>query len=343
MNRLHWQAVQQKAKELKINRWLAGLIALSMFLGLVTAVSAFTYTVRQGDTLYSISRNTGTTVSELATTNGIANPNMIHVGQQLEIPSNTQAAPVQSAAAAAVANSVPIVPSYNEAAAQTHGQTATYHANQQPQTTTHYAQTVTYVVQRGDTLYRIAQRFGTSVAAVSQANNIVNVHQIHAGQVLVIPTNYPPATGPQLPPTTHPFTQSDPTSYIPSTLPDAPLTPATTETNPMLGENDSCTRFNFAQGRDAYRGSIEGLYVLKEANGSQLASWYAYTGEIDSGWITGIQTSFDSVHVSVVFFPAYGGGLPIQMEIVNPAGGTTYGWLTRGICHSVEIQYPAGY
>jgi hypothetical protein len=97
------------------------------------------------------------------------------------------------------------------------------------------------------------------------------------------------------------------------------------------------------QGRDRYRGSLDGVYVLHDVTGGQIASWTAAEGALDSGWINGLPLSFPTVHVRVVFYPRYGGGSPIQMEIVNPAPGTPYGWLTQGACHSIEIQYPAGY
>lgn len=44
-----------------------------------------------------------------------------------------------------------------------------------------------YTVQRGDTLTRIARRCGTTVVALTQANNIRNANRIYAGQVLTIP------------------------------------------------------------------------------------------------------------------------------------------------------------
>lgn len=45
----------------------------------------------------------------------------------------------------------------------------------------------TYVVQEGDTLAVIAQRFGTTVEALQAANGIEDPNQIVVGQVLVIP------------------------------------------------------------------------------------------------------------------------------------------------------------
>jgi GH25 family lysozyme M1 (1,4-beta-N-acetylmuramidase)/LysM repeat protein len=47
--------------------------------------------------------------------------------------------------------------------------------------------TRTYTVKPGDTLYSIAIKFGTTVAAIASANNISNPNQISVGQVLVIP------------------------------------------------------------------------------------------------------------------------------------------------------------
>lgn len=66
---------------------------------------------------------------------------------------------------------------------------------------------VTYVVQAGDTMFSIAQRFGTTVAAIAEANEISDPTNITVGQVLVIPgltatptssasaTSTPPASG----------------------------------------------------------------------------------------------------------------------------------------------------
>jgi LysM repeat protein len=49
-----------------------------------------------------------------------------------------------------------------------------------------------YVVQAGDTLYSIARRFNTTVAAIQSANGIVNPWYISVGQRLVIPQGSTP-------------------------------------------------------------------------------------------------------------------------------------------------------
>jgi LysM repeat protein len=50
-------------------------------------------------------------------------------------------------------------------------------------------QAITHTVRPGDTVYSIARRYGTSVQAISQANNLVNPSQIYVGQKLTIPTS----------------------------------------------------------------------------------------------------------------------------------------------------------
>jgi LysM repeat protein len=55
------------------------------------------------------------------------------------------------------------------------------------------ARDTTYVVQPGDTLYRIALRFGTTINAIVQANNLSDPNRIFVGQVLTIPTDGPAA------------------------------------------------------------------------------------------------------------------------------------------------------
>lgn len=58
-----------------------------------------------------------------------------------------------------------------------------------------------YVIQPGDNLWSIAQRFGTTVPAIMQANRITNPNQIYAGLTIFIPVSSPgPGPGPVIPP-----------------------------------------------------------------------------------------------------------------------------------------------
>lgn len=62
-----------------------------------------------------------------------------------------------------------------------------------------------YLVRPGDTMYSIANRFGTTVWAVARANGIVNPRRIYSGQMLFIPAvgrmpPCPPGPQPPMPP-----------------------------------------------------------------------------------------------------------------------------------------------
>ncbi|MEM7111093.1 MAG: LysM domain-containing protein [Chloroflexota bacterium] len=143
-------------KRSRINSTVLVVIILALT---ATAVSAATYTVRSGDTLFGIARHFGTTVDAIVQANNIANPNLIHVNQQLEIPENgtTPADPPPS--------------DDNGGGDDNNGGSSSS----------------TYTVQGGDTLFGIARRFNTTVLAIVQANNIYNPNYIHPGQVLIIP------------------------------------------------------------------------------------------------------------------------------------------------------------
>jgi LysM repeat protein len=122
--------------------------------------SATTYTVQSGDNLYRISLRFGTTVAALQQANGIANANLIYVGQVLNIPAGGTAPFPTMTPTPAPAGSPTATPAPPPAG------------------------TGTYVVQPGDTLNRIAIKFGTNWVALAQLNGIANPNLIYVGQVL---------------------------------------------------------------------------------------------------------------------------------------------------------------
>jgi len=109
--------------------------------------SGSSYTIKAGDTLAGIAQRAGTTVAALAAANHISDPNVILVGQVLALkgPASSSAAPVQAAPISSGSS---------------------------------------YTIKAGDTLAAIAQRSGTTVAALAAANHISDPNVIFVGQVL---------------------------------------------------------------------------------------------------------------------------------------------------------------
>lgn len=158
------------------------------------------YTVRRGDTLWAIARRYGTTVSELAGINDLANPDLIFVGQILKIiPGQTEAgiASVQTVTVRRGDTLWAIAQRYNttvSAIAKANniqnpnriypGQVLTITPGIGGGDTSNFYR---YTVQRGDTLWEIAQRYNTTVSAIAKANNIQNPNRIYPGQVIDIP------------------------------------------------------------------------------------------------------------------------------------------------------------
>ena len=105
--------------------------------------------MREGDTLGSIADEFGITWQEIDAVNEMENPNVLSIGQEIEIP---QDAPV-------VLNSDGTV---------------------RPGERTH-------IVVEGDTLLDIAIQYGKTLDEVLQANNITAANLIQVGQELIIP------------------------------------------------------------------------------------------------------------------------------------------------------------
>jgi LysM repeat protein len=134
------------------------------------------YTVQPGDTVQRLAIVYGSTIEAIIAANDLNDNALIYVGQGLvipvRIPSPGEAAPTQTPIVIIVTATPG--PTATEASAETEGGTV-------------------YIVQPGDTLFDIAYRFRTTVAAISQLNGIVNPNQILVGQRLVLPV---PSTTP---------------------------------------------------------------------------------------------------------------------------------------------------
>ncbi len=165
---------------------LAPILLLLMFLlPATTRADAPIHIVAYGETLYSIARRYGVSPQALASANGITTQSWVYAGQRLKIPSaggNANAAPAQIAQA---------------------------------------SPSGIYVVRAGDTLYAVARKFGVSVNALANANDIPPNGFLYTGWQLKIPGAPPPAPNQNSAPTntqSNPAPKSDQQSNRPSDL-----------------------------------------------------------------------------------------------------------------------------
>jgi LysM repeat protein len=156
--------------------------------------SRIVHTVRAGDTVGRLATLYGSSIEAIIAANGLDEEALIFVGQNLVVP--VRLAPPATVTPTAT-QAVVIV-------------TATPGAGDPPPATG----TTTYVVQPGDTLRRIAQRFNTTVATLAQLNGIANVNLIFSGQRLTVPAAGQVVT--PVPPTGVPATSAPAATAVPA-------------------------------------------------------------------------------------------------------------------------------
>ncbi|MBE3576838.1 MAG: LysM peptidoglycan-binding domain-containing protein [Limnochordales bacterium] len=172
-----------------------------LLMGLIAASCpawAFPYTVQPGDTFYKLSQRFGVSMSALQKANNNWS-GYLEVGQVITIPDPSPSSGSGTTYTVKPGDSLYLI-------AQRFGTTvaALMSANNLSHSEIYPGQVLTiprtssgsgksgsgqrYTVQYGDTLYLIAQRFGTTVAALMSANNLSR-SEIHPGQVLIIPAS----------------------------------------------------------------------------------------------------------------------------------------------------------
>ncbi|MDQ2854296.1 MAG: LysM peptidoglycan-binding domain-containing protein [Chloroflexota bacterium] len=124
------------------------------------AATPIIHVVKAGEHLTGIAQRYGTTIAAIVQANNIAKPSFLRVGQRLTIPA--AAAPAQGSSPAAPAAATPII----------------------------------HVVKAGEHLTGIAQRYGTTIAAIVQANSIAKPSFLRVGQRLTIPGGTAPVAVP---------------------------------------------------------------------------------------------------------------------------------------------------
>jgi murein DD-endopeptidase MepM/ murein hydrolase activator NlpD len=159
------------------------------------------HTVREGDTLSGIAARNHTTVRALADANGIGNANRIIVGQVLVVPSGTTAAATVVHVVAPGETLSGIAGRYgttSRALAQANGIGNPNLVRIGTRLTVPAGSgsggggggggsSTTHTVASGETLGRLASRYGTSIGAIVSANSLSNSNLIRIGQQLVIP------------------------------------------------------------------------------------------------------------------------------------------------------------
>jgi murein DD-endopeptidase MepM/ murein hydrolase activator NlpD len=162
LNRFMWRS---------LNLGLCLLITIAFFVPVRTfAQDAGTYTVASGDTLGAIANRFGVTVEDLTAVNGIADPNLLAVGQVLAIPNGTGLVVAASGAGAGTGDGI--------AAATYSGPTGSV------------------LARPGDTIGRLAARYGQDPAVIATLNGVEPASRLFPGEPVNVPADVVPAQTP---------------------------------------------------------------------------------------------------------------------------------------------------
>ena len=126
-----------------------------------------THRVRKGETLSTIARRYGTSVKSIMRANGLKSSRYIKVGWKLKVPVKKRYASARKTAPSTISSRKGNSKAYAPASGR-------------------------YAVRKGDSLWKIANRFRTTTKAIQTANRMSGT-ALSIGQVLIIPS--PPTTG----------------------------------------------------------------------------------------------------------------------------------------------------
>jgi len=144
-----------------------------------------TYTVQEGQSLWEIAEDVygdGFQWTKIAQANNITDPNSIEEGQTLTIPA------LESDELAMETEEETSTPRPEDD--QPLAETPTEAMQEEVSEPAEVAEGTTYTVQKGDSLWKIAQEvYGDPYqwVAIAKANDLVNPDLIHAGNVFVLP------------------------------------------------------------------------------------------------------------------------------------------------------------
>ncbi|NMA03550.1 MAG: LysM peptidoglycan-binding domain-containing protein, partial [Clostridiales bacterium] len=106
----------------------------------------FEYTIKAGDTFFTLAQRFNTTVAAIQRANPNVDPNRLQIGQVICIPGTEPTPPGKCPSG-----------------------------------------TSEYTIKSGDTFFTLAKRFNTTVEAIQRANPGVNPNNLQIGQVICIP------------------------------------------------------------------------------------------------------------------------------------------------------------
>lgn len=148
------------------------------------------YTVRAGDTLWELSRRYGTTVDAIKRLNGLTS-DILYIGQVLKIPTSETSSYFEYTVRAGdtlwelsrrYGTTVDAIKSLNGLTSD-----ALYIGQVLKIPTSTMPSYFEYTVRAGDTLWELAQRFGTTVDEIKSLNGLTS-DSLSIGQVLLIPS-----------------------------------------------------------------------------------------------------------------------------------------------------------
>lgn len=164
------------------------------------------YTVQSGDTLWEIAKKYKTTINEIASINDISNPNLIYPGQTLRILTNSINEGSETRATGSITYTVKRGDTLSKIALA-YGVPVNHivqlnniqnpnliYPGEKLRITESKITTLNpigginniYRVQRGDTLWGIARRYGVTVNHLVSINDIENPNIIYPGQLIII-------------------------------------------------------------------------------------------------------------------------------------------------------------
>lgn len=147
------------------------------------------YTVKSGDTLYSIAKRYNLTINELKELNNLTS-NTLSIGQKLKISSsetdtNTTYTVIKGDTLYGIANKFNV--SVNNLKDFNNLKSNTLSIGQVLKIPNTSSKNLTYTVKKGDNLYNIARTYNTTVDTIKSLNNLTS-NTLSIGQTLILPS-----------------------------------------------------------------------------------------------------------------------------------------------------------